>query len=278
MRKHFILIFFITIVSYAQSITYINSIGNFSNAVSFCIIPSGNFYVSDNTKNEVYKIDFDGNTVKEVGGYGWKSGLFDEPADVFATELNVYVCDKNNDRIQIFDKNLNYLSEFKTSDNESSMYIFEKPTCFSISNQSDLLVLDSYNKRILKYDLTGNFLQQIGSYDSGEYSLVSPEKFAISPDGKIFVINENKILVFDQYGNGLIQLPINFTIKSIKIYNSTLTVASESKVSFIDLANLSGGFINITINNNSKILEAYSIDSKLYLLTSKTIDTYEITK
>ncbi len=278
MRKLFIVILFTSFLINAQTINYVKSIGKFKNAASFCIIPSGSFYVSDNSKNEVYKIDNDGNVLKEVGGYGWKNGLFDDPSDVFANELNVYVCDKNNDRIQIFDKNLNYLSEFKTSDNESSMYIFEKPTCFSISNQSDLLVLDSYNKRILKYDLTGRFLQQIGSFDAGEYSLVTPDKFAISPDGKVFVLNENKIYVYDQYGNGIIQLPINFPAHSIKIYNSTMTISSDERISFIDLANLSSGFVNITINLDSKIIEAYSIDSKLFILNHKCIEIYEITK
>lgn len=278
MKKYFILIFFISIANYAQTVNYINSIGNFKNAVSFCIIPSGSFYISDNSTNEVYKIDSDGNILKEVGGYGWKNGLFDDPADVFANELNVYVSDKNNNRIQIFDKNLNYLSEFKTNENESSSYIFERPACFAISNQSDLLVLDSYNKRILKYDLAGKFLQQIGSYDAGEYSLVTPDKFAISPDGKIFILNENKIFVFDQYGNGVIQLPINFPAHSIKIYNSTMTISSNDKISFIDLANISSGFINLTLNSDSKIIEAYSIDSKLFILNNKCIDIYEITK
>src|SRR3972149_759428 len=94
---------------YSQNFVFQESIGDFRNASSFYITSAGNFYVTDNNSDEVIKIDTLGNLLEDTGGYGWTESTFDNPSDVFATPLNVYVSDKNNHRIQRFDKNLNLI-------------------------------------------------------------------------------------------------------------------------------------------------------------------------
>ena len=51
----------------------------------------------------------------------------------------------------------------------------------------------------------GYLLMQIGNYDSGEFILEYPIRFALSQDGKLFALDNESLIVFDQYGLGLVK-------------------------------------------------------------------------
>ncbi|MDZ7766897.1 MAG: NHL repeat-containing protein [Melioribacteraceae bacterium] len=140
----------------------------FPAALTFQSHQTNIIYVTDIERNEIYKLDFEGNVLNFIGGYGWNPATFDEPVHIFASTLSVYVTDKNNDRIQYFDKDLNYLSQLR-SDDLRGEYSFRYPTSAVVSPVGDLFVLDSDNSRILKFDLNGNFTTEIGSYDAGSF-------------------------------------------------------------------------------------------------------------
>ena len=276
----FLLLFFTTAVT-AQELNYIGSFGKFSSANSFSINPAGIIFAADNEKNEIYKIDTLGITLKSIGGYGWGESTFDDPADIFATTLNVYVTDKNNHRIQIFDKDLNYLSQFKTNESENEKLQFAYPACAAVSNQGDLYILDSDNTRILKYGLSGNFLLQIGGNDAGEYSLTNPINFAISDDGKLFVIDSDKIFVFDQYGTGLTKIEMGIEAYNLSIGSNKILLNSVDQIKIIDLNNLQDGFKifdSAQLEIDSPIKEAILFNNKLYVLTDTTIHVYNFAK
>jgi len=275
--KTIILIFLYALIVNGQNFEKV--IGHFSKAGSFSIIQSGLIYVADLNKDELYKLDETGKILFLNGGYGWDSGSFDNPVDVYATTLRVYVADKNNDRIQIFDKYLNFMSSF-SSDNLESEESFAYPTGFGISNQGDYFILDSDNGQILKYDLNGNYLFNIGYNDAGKYLLSAPKALAISSDGKVFVINNKQILVFDQYGTGLLKLNPGFSPKNINITNNFLTVNSDSLIEYTNLSSVEPAFIKfkpteIDINSNA-IQEAAIFNNKIYVLTEKNIMIYSI--
>ena len=276
-----IIFYFLTIIITAQDFTEIGEIGNFSNSASFSINPSGFIFIADSEKNEIYKIDTLGTNLKFIGGYGWSDSAFDNPSDVFATTLNVYVTDKNNHRIQIFDKDLNYLSQFRTDKSENTNLQFAYPECLAVSNQGDLYILDSDNSRILKFGLTGNFLLEIGGNNAGEYSLSNPINFAISDDGKLFVIDAGFILVFDQYGTGLMKFKTSFEASNLSISKSKIILNSPDQIEIIDLINRSNDsrLIKSTqLNINSSIKEAKLFNNKMYVLTETSIHIYNFTK
>lgn len=273
---YFLLIILTNAVT-AQELNYIGNFGKFSSANSFSINPAGIIFAADNEKNEIYKIDTLGITLKSIGGYGWGESAFDDPADIFATTLNIYVTDKNNHRIQIFDKDLNYLSQFKTNESENEDLQFAYPACAAVSNQGDLYILDSDNTRILKYGLSGNFLLQIGGNDAGEYSLSNPINFAISDDGKLFVIDSDKIFVFDQYGTGLAKIEIGIEAYNLAIGRNKILFNNIDIIKIVDLNNLHDGFKifdSAQLEINSPIKEAILFNNKLYVLTSSEIHVY----
>ncbi len=253
------------------------SFGKFENASAFSITDNGYVYVADSYSNEIFKFDTLGTLFKFIGGYGWEDAQFDEPADIYANTLNVYVADKNNNRIQIFDKDLNFLSGFKNQPNEESDLGFAYPVSCVVSGQGDLFILDSDNSRILEYDLNGNFLQEIGGIDAGDFSVTQPEKLAISADGKIYVLDDGLILVYDYYGNGLFKIKIGFNATNIGMSGNSLSVNNESQITVFNLRENSSLHISkeqLGLSDNANIVEAVPRNNKIYVLTETEIIVY----
>jgi hypothetical protein len=141
----------------------------------------------------------------------------------------------------------------------------------------DLFILDTENKRILKFDLFGNFKLNFGGFDAGIYSLSKPKKFSISPDNFIFVLDGEKIVVFDQYGNGISIFNSGYDLQSINIIFNKLTVNTKNKILWCDLKNqfsLNEIILN-EIDENTEIISSLIFNNKLYVLTPKKILIYK---
>ena len=206
--------------------------------------------------------------------------LFDQPADVFANPLSVYIADKNNHRIQRFDKDLNFISLLKTRDSDDAAQRFGYPLSAVTSNQGDLFILDSENKRILKFDLFGNFIMNFGGFDAGIYALSRPKKMVVSSSNNLFVLDGKRIVVFDQYGNGINILQTNADFRSLTLIFSNLVLNTDS---LIMLANLKSNELNFSeINTNDDlsepIISSLIFNGKLYTLLSKEIRIYSYSK
>ena len=280
MLKYLYLILIIPICSiFAQNYHSQNSIGNFKDASSFYMSSSGFLYVTDSGKDELYKLDTLGNIVRDCGGYGWDEGEFDNPVDVFATPLNVYVSDKNNSRIERFDKDLNFISQLYTRESDNKNERFGYPTSCATSNLGDLFILDTENKRIIKFDLFGNFIMNFGGFDAGIYALSNPKRFSISSNNFLFVLDGKRIVVFDHYGNGISTFNTDYDLTGINIIFNKMTVNTGKKIFY---ANLSNQFslnemILDELEENTSIVSSLIFNNKLYVLTPEKIIVYSRT-
>ncbi|MCX7875539.1 MAG: NHL repeat-containing protein [Melioribacteraceae bacterium] len=276
-NKKYYMLFLLLLVSfnYAQSLVYNYEFGNFKDACRFSYNYSGYFYVSDCGSNEIIKIDTLGNVSKIIGGYGWNESLFDYPIDISTNILNVYVTDYNNNRIQIFDKDLNYISEIRNSEKLD----FKYPTSSQISNQGDIFVLDSDNKRILKLNRNGNLITTIGGFDAGSYQLNSPSKFCIDNNSNLYVISKNYLFIFDQFGNGLKKIKLNFHPRNINIINNIISLVNESQILLAFSINKNELFKEdkfFTLENVNDIKDAVLINNKLFVLRKNIIQVFDL--
>ncbi|MEJ2105179.1 MAG: NHL repeat-containing protein [Ignavibacteriaceae bacterium] len=265
------------VISFPQNFELVNSIGNFKNASSFYINPAGIIYVTDTNTDEVSSIDTLGNVLKEIGGYGWRESSFDNPVDVFADALKVFVADKNNHRIQRFDKNLNFNFQIYTRDSDVEAERFGYPLSAVMSNQGDIFILDSENIRIVKFDIFGNFIQNFGGYDYGNYALQKPKQLAVSAQNNIFVIDGKQIIVFDQYGNGVGKASGEEEFTSIRIIFNWLTVTTKENIYVANLYKPELKLKQIKLNeieNKLVLVSSFIFNNKLYLLTNKKIFIY----
>ena len=145
---------------------------------------AGNTFISDGYVNSrVGKVDKDGNWIKSFGEPGNGPGQFSTPHSIaIDAQDQVYVADRGNRRIQVFDDNGNFLREFKIDvpvDPDAQPVIGNKPKITSEGNQTmqpgapwaicispppnqALYAADSFPGRIYKLSLDGKVLGVLG--------------------------------------------------------------------------------------------------------------------
>lgn len=270
LKNLFFVLLVFTSFQYPQNYLLQGEIGSFTGASCFDINASSGIFVV--IENEIIKIDTLGKVLKKTGGYGWSTATFDEIPDIHANALQVIAADKNNDRIQIFDKDLNFLSEFRTHNYENEDNQFRYPQAAGISGIGDLYILDSENSRILKYNLGGEFLLGIGGYDAGEFQLTQPKDFVTDARGTIYVLDDENIVIFDQFGAGIQKIPVTGKYHRVRGYKSGLMLIANEQVLFLDLVD------NKKVTENFEgigIKDAKFNHGKLYILTSSCIKIYK---
>jgi hypothetical protein len=273
MYKSLLVILFSYTLVFSQSYEFYSSIGKFNNAGSLYITANGIICVSDFGKDEIVMLDTLGNNLKSFGGYGWDENSFDDPSDVFADPLTIYVADKNNHSIKRFDKNLNYVSSLYKRESENAEEQFGYPISCATSNMGDLYIIDSENYRIMKFDIFGNYVFSFGGLDAGVFQLENPLQLAISSANIIYVIDGSDIVIFDQYGNGISRFSLNTKIKSVRILFDKLVVCTEEGIYYSDLRSHESKLNKIIVESLElkKIVSALLFNNKLYILLNESI-------
>ena len=96
--------------------------------------------------------------VNEWGSEGDDDGQFVRPHDLdfSPTEDKLYIVDRDNNRIQVFDKNGTFL--FKWGEEGEGDGEFTLPYGLDVDKEGNVWVADRGNNRIQKFDAEGNFL------------------------------------------------------------------------------------------------------------------------
>jgi hypothetical protein len=117
--------------------------------------PDGSTYVTDGYGNSrVVKFTREGNLVKYWGDRGNKPGQFNTPHNiVMDANQTLYVADRANNRVQVFDTDGNFKQEWKVGALAWSLCITPPP--------NQVIFVGSVGK-VFKYDLNGKLLGQFG--------------------------------------------------------------------------------------------------------------------
>lgn len=75
-----------------------------------CVLENA-IYVSDFNKHCIVKLNLDGRQIASYGTLGAEPGNFVNPTAIEEHEGSIYVLDQGNNRVQIFDKEMNYKDE-----------------------------------------------------------------------------------------------------------------------------------------------------------------------
>ena len=127
--------------------------------------PDGTFFVADGYANtRVVKFDKDGKYLMAWGEKGTppekRPGYFNNVHGVAVDTQTrrVFVNDRQNHRVQVFDENGKYLTEWSFGPPPSDVHLF------IISADRYLWAFDRGTSKMLKYDLDGNFLYSWGTW------------------------------------------------------------------------------------------------------------------
>jgi hypothetical protein len=157
--------------------------GRFRQVTDVTWDPQGNIYISDGYVNSrVAKADANGNWLKSWGNRGNKPGEFNTPHSIAAdAKGNIYVADRFNRRIQVFDGDGNFLRAITVDvpfDHNARPAIGAKPdpeakegtfapgapwtVCITPPPNQVLFTSDAYPGRLYKLSLDGKVLGVLG--------------------------------------------------------------------------------------------------------------------
>ena len=138
----------------------------------------GNVYVASTHK--VQKFNRRGEVVKSVGKKGRNPGEFDHPKGVKFYKCQVYVCDSDNGRVQVFDSNLNFVRLFGTHGDGPGQ--LKKAMDIDFDSQGNSYVIDERKHRVLVFSGNGQYLHQFGQKGQGRGELSDPGGLCICRD------------------------------------------------------------------------------------------------
>jgi hypothetical protein len=274
----FILAIFPIIIE-AQNENLLSETVRFQKAAGFSINEAKAIFVLDKGTNEVIKLDSAGTVIKKIGGTGWDDYTFDNPADICATMLKVYITDRNNNRIQVYDKDLNFLFSLDPKNFAPDKGIFKYPVSSQASHLGDIYIADSDNKQILKFNANWEYVNSFGNYDYGKFAMADPVKLAIDNNSNLYLLDGRRIILYDQYGNGIFTFQLAERGSSIRITNNLAVIACDNYllISRIgDNPESAFRFEKIIPSTKEHIVDALASGGKIYLLTENSILIYNL--
>jgi tripartite motif-containing protein 71 len=138
--------------------------------------------------------------IEKWGSFGAGPGQFNRPHDVaFDSAGNVYVSDRDNNRIQKFTHKGTFIKTWGSKGDKNGQ--FSIPYSIAVDDLDDIYVADRENSRIEKFDTNGTFLAKYGTDGKLDGQFHRPEDVRIEPHtGDIYVTDtyNNRIERFDK--------------------------------------------------------------------------------
>lgn len=139
---------------------------------------------------------------KEIGS--WESPLWVSPFGIALDKAgNVLVSDTSYSRVDIFDRNGNFIRNLGLAGTGSGE--FTSPQGIAVDQGGNIFVVDNYQARIQMFNADYRFVRAWGSRGAGDGQFSRPVGIAVDATGKVFVADagNNRIQVFDSSGTFL---------------------------------------------------------------------------
>ena len=92
----------------------------------------------------------------------------------------VFVNDRGNHRVQVFDENGKFMDQWSFGPNPSDVHLFH------IFTDGYLWAADRGTSKMLKYDLNGNFMYSWGTWGEFPGGMWGVHGFAVDTDGNVY--------------------------------------------------------------------------------------------
>lgn len=167
---------------------------------------SGVVYVVDSSAALVKAYEPVGPFLRQWGGHGSASGLFDFPTGIYAASSGeIFVADENNDRIQVFTPSGQYLRSLGRKGMMGFGTTFGRIQGLTGDSQGRLYVADTLEGVIRVMDGSGNDIVKLGAFGDGPGQMNGPTSLAIDRNNRLFVASPGggriEVYGLDQYSD-----------------------------------------------------------------------------
>jgi len=281
------LLFLVLPLFQADSLTFINSFGNFQEASSISTSREEFIFVTDAQKNQIFKFSENGEQLIAFGGSGFGINELNVPMSIDASNgLDIFVCDYQNNRVQRYDIMLSYIATFSfntynlTADNSQKIYY---PYGIAFLNTSEIFVIaDASTYKIVKLKSLDEVTLAFGSGNLGYEKVLNPQKITRGADLDVWILDTeaDAVLNFDNYGTFVKKVanPENNPIISIAYYKNNLYILSSKSLIIYDLkSNKFSGYYNYSITGTKSIKDISVLkENTILILTGKKVHKYII--
>ncbi len=186
------------------AIQIVGGAGQLATPRNMAVAPDGRIYVADTGNHRIVVFSPEGQMITSWGSFGDQPGQFNEPWDVaIGSDGNVYVADTWNHRIQKFSPEGEFITAwggFVSTDGQlGQMGVFWGPRAIAFTQDGNLLVTDTGNKRVQVFTPDGQPVTQFGGAGVDDGFFDEPVGIAVDQDGNIYVADtwNQRIQKFD---------------------------------------------------------------------------------
>jgi YD repeat-containing protein len=168
----------------------------------------GRFWIADAKNNRIqkwtipdYVPDYTPALNSTFGSLGSGNGQLKHPGDVaLDAKGNLWVADSNNNRVEEFSPEGQYLGQFGTSGSGNGQ--LSRPAAVAIDSKGNFWVADSGNNRVEEFNEKGEYVRKFGSTGTGNGQFSVPEGIAVDPAGNVWVSDTRnaRLEVFNEQG------------------------------------------------------------------------------
>lgn len=194
MLKYCAILFLFTVFSLTESnvrsvdITPLG--GQLDGALSLSVTPNGDMYISESNKHRFIVYNSVGIRVDSVGSQGRGDYRFDRPVSIHATNgLRIYVADRNNSRVQLFDRRHQYLTSISSGNIDRHSRL--KPALLTVSSSNELFVFDPDRFVVFKFDPNGNYSRE---FSLRQFSVRNLNQLKISGSTLLLLDSQNGVI------------------------------------------------------------------------------------
>ena len=172
-----------------------------------------NIYATS-THHQLVKLSSTGSIIKVVGQLGKGNAEFNVPNGLRIKNCELYVCDTKNNRLQVFDLDLNFKRSFGKKGKEKGQ--FELPVDVNFDASGNIYVTEQTNYRIQVFTHTEQHIRSIGNIIQRfqPVSLLIHNEILYVTDGynhKVWVMNTSGDII-TTFGDGYLYYPEGITM------------------------------------------------------------------
>ena len=169
--------------------------GQFIDPVGVAFDSDDHLYVVEYGNHRVQQFTIDGKYLFQFGGEGSENGKLKSPRKLAVHNHKVYVADRNNKRISVFQTD----GKFHHTIGSGQL---SKPYDVTVNGNNQLLVADYAHHYIYTFTLDGDYVGKFGTHGTGRGQLYSPYGVAVDLYGFILVGDyKHRVSIFDKNGN-----------------------------------------------------------------------------